>query len=139
MGRKAVNRKERRALVREQHEHVKSFPAKLTPIPESELLPAFAQMSSHPVAAWVSRDYHVQLWDEGEGKLRLSVCRSRLGKQSWEDKLTWDELMQIKREVGYGDWYGVEVYPRDRDIVNVANFRHIWLFPTPLKIGWFKK
>ena len=45
--------------------------------------------------------------------------------------------MQVKREIGFGDWYALEIFPRDGDIVNVANMRHLWMLATPLSIGWF--
>jgi hypothetical protein len=31
----------------------------------------------------------------------------------------------------------VEIYPRDRDIVNIANMRHLWVMAEPLALGWF--
>lgn len=52
------------------------------------------------------------------------------------DGLTWDELQAIKRDVGFGDWHGLEIYPPDQQVVNVANIRHIWISPEPLWIGW---
>jgi hypothetical protein len=33
----------------------------------------------------------------------------------------------------------VEVYPKDSDIVNVANMRHLWLVDDKTNIGWRKK
>jgi hypothetical protein len=135
-----MNRKERRAFQKEQHTFVKeqALPEQLTPVPRDE----FPPIGVLPVQAWRSRKYLVQLWDESHGyhgMMRLSVCRVKQNASGrWQDGLTWDELQAIKREIGYGDWYAIEVYPRDEDIVNVANFRHLWLLPVPLPIGWFK-
>lgn len=54
----------------------------------------------------------------------------------WADGLTWDELQAIKRDVGFGDWYGFEIYPPDQQVVNAANIRHLWISPEPFGIGW---
>jgi hypothetical protein len=92
---------------------------------------------------WVSSDYLVQVYADSNpvypGLLRLSVSRTKLGADaSWIDGVAWDELQAIKAAVGYGDRYAIEVYPRDEDLVNVANMRHLWILPEPLSIGWFK-
>jgi hypothetical protein len=44
--------------------------------------------------------------------------------------------MQLKRECGRGDRDAVEVYPADRDIVNVANMRRLFFPPEPLAFKW---
>jgi hypothetical protein len=135
-----VNRRERRATQKEQHSFVKAqaLPEQLTPVLPDE----FPAIGLLPVQAWRSRKYLVQLWDEPseyQRMMRLSVCRVMQNANGrWQDGLTWDELQAIKREVGCGDWYAIEIYPRDEDVVNVANFRHLWLLPVPLPIGWFK-
>lgn len=131
-----MNRKTRRALQVEQHSFVRQFPHELTLIPPEE-------WPWHPPECqkvWRSCKYLVQLYVTPEpGVLRLSVSRAKLGVQGrWQDGLSWDELQAIKREVGFGDAYAIEVYPRDRDLVNDANMRHLWLLPKPLRIGWFK-
>lgn len=93
-------------------------------------------------AAWESSQYLAQLFDEdpheGIDTRRLSISRVTLQKDGhWEQNLTWDELMEVKRQVGFADWWAVEIYPRDEDIVNVANMRHLWLLARPL-FGWFR-
>lgn len=141
-----MNRKERRALFseakREQHSFIKKqqLPAMLTRIPEDEF-PSHLPGSKTPVKAWRSNRYMVQMYEEGNRYfpvlIRLSICRVRLNSEGrWKDGLTWDELQAIKSEIGFGEWYGVEVFPADKDVVNVANFRHLWLLPSPLPIGF---
>lgn len=130
-------RRQYREYRKEQHDFVKPLPEALTPIPPEDFPPMNGKL---PEKAWKSRKFMVQQYAEGNGCFRLSVCRVRLNNAGrFEDGITWDDLQTIKREVGFGDWYGVEVYPRDEDMVNVANFRHVWLLPAPLPIGWFKK
>lgn len=91
-------------------------------------------------AVYRSRRFLVQVFIEQTGITRLSINRTKVKPDgSWDDGITWDEIQTIKRELGMGDKYAVEVYPRDRDMVNVANMRHVWVLAKPLwNIGWFK-
>lgn len=130
-----VNRVERRALQSRQRKHIRQYGAELQPISESEWPPSDYQV----IGVWVSRKYLVQAYDEGDGVVRLSVNRSTIdAKGNYPDGLSWDELQKIKRDVGYGDRFAVEIYPRDEDVVNVANMRHLWVLESPLNIGWRK-
>ena len=100
-------------------------------------------MTNRPVGVWRSRSFLVQVFNEGHqgGRkvTRLTVCRTELGDGGrWKADITWDELQQIKRECGFGNCYAIEVFPRDRDVVNVANMRHLWVLDHHLNIGWFK-
>jgi hypothetical protein len=138
-----MNRKNRRQLKSDQHKHVAQFSKVLTLVPESEWP---RHLSPRPFQVWRSTNYLVQLYEEPRpgmfvpqfrGLIRMSVNRAQmLTTGRWKDGLTWDELQAIKSEVGFGDWYGVEVYPRDADVINDANIRHIWLMPLPMLIGW---
>lgn len=135
-------RKEHKDKIRIQHQYVAQFPATLTRVPEWEY-PAVPDSHMKPIEVWRSRAYLVQVFDEQcdayPDLVRLSICRTTIGMDGrWTDGLTWDELQSIKREVGFGDWYGLEIYPRDGDVVNVANIRHLWLVKQPLAIGWMQ-
>lgn len=66
--------------------------------------------------------------------IRLSVnkvvyCFSK-GSTSWEDGITWDELQDIKNQCGYRDFWMCEYYPPEKEVVNVANIRHLWLMDS---------
>ncbi len=79
---------------------------------------------------WRNRRFLVQGYVEDTGMVRLTVCRTTmLDNGRMQDGITWDELQVLKREAGYGDYEAVEVYPRDGHIVDVANMRHLWVFP----------
>jgi hypothetical protein len=54
----------------------------------------------------------------------------------WVDGITWDQLQEIKRGVGLGDKLAVEVYPEDKNIVNVANMRHLFVLPERPLFAW---
>lgn len=130
-----VNRVERRALQSRQRKHIKQYGNDLQIVPESEWPPSDYCV----IGVWVSRKYLVQAHDEGNGVVRLSVNRSTIDtRMNYRDGLSWDELQKIKHDVGYGDRYAVEIYPRDEDVINVANIRHLWVLESPLNIGWRK-
>ena len=38
--------------------------------------------------------------------------------------------MKVKRDCGFGDYDALEVYPRDADIFNTGNVRHLYLTGT---------
>lgn len=40
---------------------------------------------------------------------------------------TWPELQKIKNTVIGEDVYAVEIFPASNDVVNNANFRHLWI------------
>jgi hypothetical protein len=135
-----VNRAARRAMAGELRKQAKQWPEQLVEVPESE----WPEIRGHtqPVAALRSRSFLVQIYVEpffaGKACHRLTANRVTIGAGGhWQDGITWDELQRLKREAGYGDWYGVEVYPRDRDAVTDCNMRHLWLLERPLPLGWF--
>lgn len=123
----------------------RTLPASLVSVPERDW-PARRGRESYPVAVWASRYYLVQRYDEpalnGVELRRLTVSRTSArtlnGQARWDQDIPWEDLQRCKRETGHGDWYGLELYPRDRDVVNVANMRHLWLLAEPLGIGWFR-
>jgi hypothetical protein len=135
-----VTRAERRALVRETRKRAAARPSHLVDVPESDW--PGTQGGERPIAVWLSQAYLVVSYPApsfgGVEVRRLSVNRATVGIDGrWDQNIPWEDLQRIKRETGHGDWYAVEVYPRDRDVVNIANMRHLWLMATPLDIGWF--
>lgn len=80
------------------------------------------------IGVFRSRDFLVQVFAEADGTFRLSVNRTELDRTGrFKDDIFWDELMQIKREAGFGPNLAVEFYPPDVDVVNVANMRHLFI------------
>jgi hypothetical protein len=95
--------------------------------------------SQLPTEAWRSRYFLVQVFSEKDAIERLSVCRTSHNGERWEDQISWDELQRLKAECGRGEKFAVEIFPADRDIVNVANLRHLWIMPAPLPFGWTRE
>jgi len=104
-------------------------------VPRSEWPVAIPQNLSR---AYRSSQFFVQVYDLPDGVIRLTVCRTAIDGDDWAAEISWDSLQDIKRRIGYGDSYGIEIYPREVDLVNVAAMRHLWLLAEPLHIGWFR-
>lgn len=87
---------------------------------------------------WRSRYYLVQVFQEKDGMERLSICISDVDAagERWKDGLSWEMLQDIKHQVGRGNKDAVEVFPRDCDVVNVANMRHLWIMTKELPFAW---
>ena len=86
-----------------------------------------------------SRDFLVQEFAaDAPAVVRLSVCRTSVAGDRWQDGITWDELQRLKHECGYANRDAVEVFPADIDVVNVANMRHLWVMAEPVACAWRK-
>ena len=92
------------------------------------------------VEAWRSRHFLVQVYKATVDAQRVTVNRTTIdGKGRWKDGITWDELQEIKRQIGRGDSFAVEIFPADDKIVNVGNLRHLWILPAALSFAWGEK
>lgn len=87
---------------------------------------------------YISSEFLVQQLDEGDGVIRLSICRTAMDSSNgrWVDGISWDELQRIKSQVGFGDKCAVEVFPEDSNVVNVANMRHLFVLPDRPSFVW---
>lgn len=137
----SMNRRERLAAKRELEKRTKARPLYLVEIPPEEW-PTGPHIQ-RPLRAWQSRSFMVQEHAEpdfaGRTVTRLSVNRVSLRSDGhWDEGITWEDLMRVKREAGYADSYAIEIYPRERDVQNVSNMRHLWVLSAPLPIGWFE-
>jgi len=110
---------------------------KLLPVPES-MWPNDGVKNRTDV--WLSRDFLVQAFKETTS-IRLSVNRTNVQADGrWLDGITWEELQDIKRQVGFGERFAVEVFPADSNLVNVANMRHLWILHKPIPdVGWVSR
>ena len=128
-----MNRQERRATAAQLHKDNAKQSENLVSVSSSEW--PFAERDL--IALWRSKRFLVQVYDEGDAIYRLSVCRTAINDQGeWKDNITWEELQEIKKTCGYGDLDAVEIYPREKDVVNVANMRHLWVLPQCVLFAW---
>ncbi len=114
-------------------------PETLTEIPRDQW-PNSGNVTGGPDRVYRSRRFLVLAFDESEGLVRLSVNIADVGSRGWKEGISWEELQQIKRECGYGEHDACEVFPADKDIVNVANMRHLWVFTaSKIPFAWRAK
>ena len=137
---RGMNRATRRAARSMAKRKATTFPAELTKVRREEW-PTTVTEDEKRTQVWLSREFIVQVYDEapqfGHQQVRISVNRAATTLSGdYAEGISWEDLQRIKRAVGFGTWYGVEVFPPDADIVNVANMRHLWLFNGALPIGW---
>ena len=93
---------------------------------------------SNLVNVFRSKTFMVQLFEE-KNATRLTICRTAINNDgTWKANITWEELQEIKKQVGFGDSFAVEIFPKDKNIVNVANMRHLWIPDFEIELGWTK-
>jgi hypothetical protein len=86
---------------------------------------------------WLSQHFLAQVFLEAAGATRISVNRTAKSPDGqWIDRMTWDELHAVKAMIGRGEVTAYEIYPKDSDLVNVSNMRHLWIPKEPLTLGW---
>lgn len=107
------------------------LPAKLVKLPPDQ----WAEIGSAEV--WRSRHFLVALYDEHPEAPRIAIRRTESRRR--HRGLTWDDLQRVKREIGHGATWAVEIYPADAEAVNVENVRHLWLLPKPPRFAWRTK
>lgn len=94
-------------------------------------------------AAYRNKSFLVQVFEEGEF-IRLTINRCILqgfkpdGLPLWQGKISWDELWEIKNQLGYKEFWAVECYPPPDQLQNYNNMRHLWILPTPPEFGWHR-
>jgi len=135
----ALSRTQRRLASKHMAKVATQYPGHLVQIPKDEW-PASANPGKQPVEVWRSRDYLVQIYLEpAPCSARLSILRTSLDSAGgWQDDIPWTVLQKLKSECGRGMLDAVEVFPSDKDVVNVANIRHIFVMSAPLSFAWRK-
>lgn len=117
-----------------------NLPLTMIPIPSDVIVAAKMAVPEKGITclgAWRSRYFLAVLYCEARtGAKRLSVNRTKLVGDRWVGDITWDDLMQVKRECGLGDVHAIEFYPADDQVVDVANMRHLWLLDEPHPWMW---
>lgn len=131
-----------RALQKALRKENASWTGKLVEVEVGEKFRGVPGGFNPPVRAWRSAEHVVQLFThEARGFLvgRLTVNRAMVDdKGEWLADISWDTLMRLKREAGFGGLDALEAYPADDDVVNVANMRHLFLFSEPVAFIWRK-
>lgn len=131
-----ITRAMRRAFQAEQARQ----PERLRNVPHEEWPTVLQSLILPPHEVWRSRHFLVQIYREPSDFRRITVNRAALTDNGeWVAAITWDELQRLKDEIGLGEWWAVECYPPNSEVINVANIRHLWLLPDPPPYGWHTK
>lgn len=128
--------KAKRQVLREENA---KYTCAMRPVPRDQWPDAVVNLQlARPVAVWRSRYHLAVLYQEpGKAAQRLSVCRAAIGDDGrFADGLSWDELQEVKNECGFEDRDAIEIYPRNADVVNVSNMRHLWILPSLCVLTW---
>lgn len=131
--------KERKILLKQFRQHLITESKKYSANQVTEIpIPAkFEGNPKSPFKVFRTKDYLIQVYKETTGHIRISVNKIMVTDTGdWEEDIPWDTLMWVKRKIGYGDYHAVEVYPKDDDVVNVANIRHLFVLDEPLPFIW---
>lgn len=136
-----MNRAERRQTQAYIAKESAKFPAHLA-LWEPKDWPEHMTTTPRPnfIEVWRSREFLVQVFssDDPSVVVRLSVNRSALSGNEWQDNIPWEVLQRLKAECGYALHDALEVFPAMRDVVNVANMRHLWVMRNPVSFAWRK-
>jgi len=123
---------------RENRQH----PAELRPVPSQE----WPRTPEGLREVWRSMFFLVQVYDVPDYPymLRASVQRvtdagfrrSASAGATTETPISWDELQDVKRQIGREHACAVEVYPPSEDAVIIAPMRHLWFLPELPMWAW---
>jgi len=80
------------------------------------------------IGVWKSAEFFAVAFKEP------SCIRLDIERNDKRDGITWDQMRQIKADCGFADFDAIEFYPRERDVVNTANFRHLYIFNERLPL-----
>lgn len=129
-----ISRADRRYLEAEN----KKWPATMKRVPEDQIPrdESVVPRARQPIEVWRSNEFLAQIFAAPDGAERISVIRAHHDGKNWKQNITWEEMQRIKSECGRGDRDAVEIYPADKDVVNVANLRHIFVLPQPFPLTW---
>ena len=60
------------------------------------------------------------------GRYMVRRYPNRIAVQSaHEEPISWEDLQKVKREI-LGDVVAVEIFPKESEVVNLRNTRHLW-------------
>ena len=132
------NRAARRAAAKHIERESRKFGERFEVVPFSDAI-----APPNMVRAWRNRKFMVQQYlprvgDEDMVVCRLTVNIIALDGDRWQDGIGWNELQDIKAQVGFADFDAVEVFPRNGDIIDVAALRHLWVLRGLLPFAWRK-
>lgn len=134
-----LSRQERQAMIRKLERDNTGWPETMVQVAQEKWPKGFLQDCVDTIVGLHrSRHFLAQVFATSDGYLRLAVTRTMCtpNGERWLDGITWDELMRVKAECGYGECWAVEVYPANSHVVNIANVRHLFLLAEAPAYAW---
>jgi len=126
----------KQAYLRKQN---KLYCTTMSPVPFIEWPRNIFALKAIPSAVWRSSEFCCQVFPPQDGATRLSIMRTMIGNDGqWLDGITWDQLMRIKSDCGFRDYWAVEIFPPQDEVVNVANMRHLWVVSERPAFAWYR-
>lgn len=118
----------------------KKWPVTMSRVAKAEWPQSLVLLAEKPDAMFRSSQYLVQVFPEKDRARRLTISRTMINEDGdWLDGSTWDDLMRVKEQCGYGDLWAVEIFPPVDHVVNVANMRHLWLLDEAPAFAWIAR
>lgn len=127
---------QKRAYLKQENE---KWPESPIEVPRDKWHASFEKLSAdaQPCAVFRSKWFLVQLFPARDGGQRITVSRTTIDQNGeWHEGVSWDALQEIKRAIGFGRFWAVEIFPPDSSVVNVANMRHLWVIPEAPEFAW---
>lgn len=76
------------------------------------------------IGVWENEEFVAAAFMD-QGFIRIDIKRV-----DDKDGITWDQLNEIKNACGFAEFDACEFYPRQRDVINTANIRHLYVSST---------
>lgn len=123
-----MNRRDRRVALA----HVRATrntwePFERVEIPEA-ILDEMRSRTGRLVTCFRNNIFAVQVYLRARclpGALQLAIRR-----HDGSTDIGWQDLQRIKRELGYGRFAAIEIFPDDARVVDQANMRHLFVLPS---------
>lgn len=95
----------------------------------TELYPPQKYNNEELKEVWASKNFVVLVFRHNDGSEKINIHRTEVDTKvkRWRGEITWDELMELKRQCGRGDKFAIEIFPQDRNIIDTNNIRHLWI------------
>jgi hypothetical protein len=87
---------------------------------------------------WASRKFHVLILEnKTNGAEQLNIYRAEVDTKSkrWRDGISWEEMQELKKQCGRGDKIAFEPFPKDSEVINTNNIRHLFIAKENSSIG----
>ena len=87
---------------------------------------------------WIDNDANIcvcsRLIRTQFGKIEHVTITKGQGTRNGEGEITWSQKQQIKNELFGEDRFAIEVFPKQKKLVDVMDVYHLWVFDKKLEM-----